>query len=69
VSEHHDGSVDIQKVRHYFDTTTNGQVTDEEILAALDWFRRDSQRHMLAARSIVRSRQPVDSDRSAKGPA
>lgn len=49
-------SLDIAKVRNYFDTTTDEQITDEQVLAALDWFGWDSQRHMLAARSLVRAR-------------
>lgn len=45
--------VDIAKVRRFFDDSSD--VTDQQILDALDWFRRDSHRHMLAARSISRS--------------
>jgi hypothetical protein len=49
------GVADIAKVRGYFDAATNERVSDEWVLATLDWFRRDSQRHMLAARAISRS--------------
>lgn len=46
---------DIDKVRKYF-SDWPVQVTDEEIIAELQYFHRDSHKHMLAARSIVRSR-------------
>lgn len=52
-------NTDIAKVRSYFDERTNERVSDERIADNLHWFRRDSQRHMLAARSIVKSLEPT----------